>query len=345
MTIRVVGFIRDTSTEKLVGTEYYRCFLPMREVNSNDNQIEAIVLDGKRVLEAEAEQEQAGEWPHFDIFHWPRISPGDCEDFVNEVHNRGGLFLIDADDDLTEEFKLVSGRGEEFKNVLRNVDYLTVSTQALADRLTKYTKRPPVVLKNYIDVDWFGEKADAARRIIDGVTIGFSGSPTHWRDWYIPAVPFQRIVRNFDVEPILHGETPRYMKFVSENIVTLPGVPFFFYPTLLSQFDILLCSVDPDDPFNTGKSAIKAIEAMSVGAVPICSPFNPYIELLELGAPIIVVEEQTRDAWYEAMASLLKDDDYRLYLKSKGRDWVRQNRDMSTIGYKFWENFYKEITK
>lgn len=343
--MKVVGYIKNTSMDKMSAVQYYRGFLPLREVHRHDNQIEAYILDGES-LAATIEKEGPVEFAtDIDVFHWSRMSHGDCEAFVEEIHRRGAKFVIDSDDDLTEEFKLVTGHGEAFKNVLAHADYVTCTTPALAAHFGQWTQRSPVVLRNCIDVDWFAETASKAQRVVPGLTIGFTGSPTHWGDWYIPAVPLQRIARDFDIVPLLHGEMPRYMRFVAseEQLVVLGGVVYSLYPILLKQFDIVLCAVDPDDEFNSGKSAVKALECMAVGAIPICSRFDPYIELAEAGAPIVLVEENTRDAWYEAMRSLIEGEECRLQLRAAGADWVRENRDMCRDGYKRWEDFYRSI--
>ncbi len=335
--MKVVGYIKDTAWDKMLAVWYYRCFLPLREVDRNADDIEGHVLDAEKVRGLE------GAWPDFDVYHWPRMSHGDCEAFVDEVHRRGGKFVVDADDDLTEDYKLVTGRGEEFKKVIGLADYVTVTTPALANHLGQYTQRPPVVLRNCVDVDWMAGTAAQARRVVPGLTIGFSGSPTHWGDWYLPAVPLARIARDFDVRPMLHGEVPRYLQYVSEDVVTLGGVAYNMYPVLLSQFDIVLCAVDTSDPFNSGKSAVKALEAMAVGAVPICSWFEPYIELWEANAPLILVTKDTKDGWYEAMRDLIQNESKRQVLSEAGPAWVKANRDMTQTGYRQWERFYRSI--
>jgi glycosyltransferase involved in cell wall biosynthesis len=251
--------------------------------------------------------------------------------------------VVDSDDDLTEDYKLVSGRGQAFKKVLGLVDHVTTSTQALADHFTQYTKLPPTPLLNCVDVDWMqAEVAQSKRLVSDKTVIGFSGSPTHWGDWYKPSVPFQRICREFPVQALLHGEVPRYLNYCQDDVLRIGGVPYSTYPRVLRQFDILLCAVDAEDKFNAGKSAVKALEAMAVGCVPLCSRFQPYMDLEEQGAPVVVIEEDTRDGWYEAMAYLVNDLEHIKYLSELGPDWVSSHRDIST-GYKQWEKFFRQI--
>ena len=338
----VVGYIKDTAWDHMSAVWYYRCYLPLREVHRHDNDIEAHVLDAEKV------KGLGGAWPDFDVYHWPRMSHGDAEAFVEEIHRRGGKFVIDSDDDLTETYRLVSGRGEAFKKVIGLADHVTVTTQGLADRLAQYTQRPPVVLKNCVDTDWMVKEAKKAKRMIPGLTIGFTGSPTHWGDWHLPAVPLQRICRDFDVVPILHGDKlPRYLQWIApvNDLIRLGGTPFSIYPILLAQFDVVLCAVDVRDEFNVGKSAVKALECMALGVVPICSRFTPYLDLHEAGAPVIIVEEDSRDGWYEAMRKVITNESARLELQEWGPGWVRERRDMCQTGHRQWERFYEEITE
>jgi len=85
----------------------------------------------------------------------------------------------------------------------------------------------------------------------------------------------------------------------------------------------------------------QAIEAMAVGAVPICSRFKPYMDLADAGAPIVIISEDTPAGWYEAMQKLIRYEDRREWMKSKGIAWVENNRDMSRSGHKEWAAFYE----
>lgn len=341
--INILGFVDNSSWKEMDAVYYYRCYLPLREIHRSSTDISTMVINRSQV-EGMTDDELGGR----DIYAYPRVSHGDCEGFIAEIHRRGGLLVIDSDDDLTEEYRLVSGRGPQFKKLLSLADYVTCSTEDLAAIFAQYTQHPPVVLKNQVDTDWMAELAGKSKRLIPGLTIGFSGSPTHWGDWYIPAVPLAKIAREFknrNVVPILHGETPRYLDHAAHEIMKFGGVPFSIYPVILRQFDIVLCAADPDDQFNSGKSDVKALECMAVGAVPICSRFRPYVELAQAGAPVVLVEENTRDAWYAAMEDLILDEERRKALRAAGSSWVKSHRDMVVSGWEHWAEFYRGIVR
>ena len=345
--MKILSFLNVQSMTEVDGTQYYRQVGPLRALHGIDNGIEVTCVTAKNITDMEEKHGPGGAesaLSGFDIYAYPRMIPAEnCEGFLDKVHAQGGLLVVDSDDDLTEDYKLVSGRGREFKEVLSKVDYVTTSTQALADHFTQYTKRPPTPLLNCVDVEWMqAEVAQSKRLVSDKTVIGFSGSPTHWGDWYKPSVPFQRICRDYPVQALLHGEVPRYLNYCQEDVLRIGGVPYATYPRVLRQFDILLCAVDAEDKFNAGKSAVKALEAMAVGAVPICSRFGPYQDLAEQGAPLVVIGEDSQDGWYEGMADLVGDPEKIKHLQSLGPDWVLSHRDVST-GYKQWEKFFRQI--
>lgn len=343
--MKVFSFVKvDTFTE-LDGTQYYRQVQPLDRVRARAENIEVTLLTmgqmnaiTKKKGSLALEEVMSG----YDVYAYPRMIHEDCQEFLDKIHSWGGKLVIDADDDLTEDFRLVSGHGHHFRQVLEMVDRVTTSTQALADHLTQYTKEPPVTLLNCVDVKWMQDAM--GRRFIKDPAIGFSGSPTHYGDWYLAAVPFKRICEDYPgVTPILHGEMPPYMRFL-DSPVELGPVPYHEYPNTLGQFDILLCAVDASDKFNLGKSSVKALECMALGVVPICSQFKPYMDLKDQGAPVVIVEENGRDGWYEAIAGLLDDPDLQKHLSEQGPDWVSEHRDIKTH-YKHWEKFYHGINE
>lgn len=338
--MNILGFTRETEFEKVDGPQYYRAYLPLREVHRQADGIDVALV----ALPSAQGLKDDDPWWERDAFVMCRIYDIRTEQaFVDLVHKKGGVVVLDSDDDLTETHKLVSGRGLEFCEVLGIVDYVTVSTQPLADAFAPHTQRPPVVLRNCVDGEWMRHVASNARRITEGLTIGFTGSPTHWGDWRLPAVPFARILRDCDVWGILHGEVPRYLTFAASDLIKLEGVPYVIYPKVLSQFDIVLCAVDTNDEFNAGKSAIKALECMALGVVPICSRFGPYLELAAQGAPVMIVHEDSPDGWYEAMHYLIEEEAQRRLLRMAGPEWVGKHRDMVNIGWRQWGKFYRSI--
>lgn len=336
---RVVGIARSLEKSKMDAVQYYRCCLPIDAVGRADNGIRT-ELYGADVMDGSWIQDGEGIEPP-DVLVMSRMYFDDYARFVDEVHKSGTKLVLDCDDDLLETHRLISGRGKEFEYVLGQADYVTTTTQYLADLFGEHTQRSPVVLKNCVDVKWMNS---VAKEPDPGITrIGFSGSPTHWGDWKTASLGISRVLKEYKCDFLVHGFLPRYMKYVSypEEVTLMSMVEYAVYPYILGKFSILACAVDPTDGFNFGKSAVKALEAMAIGVVPVCSNFGPYAELKERGAPVIIVEEETSDCWYETVRSLLRGDmtdDIQ-----GGVEWVLRNRDMVQGGYRQWENFFRSV--
>lgn len=337
---RVIGFTKSLDKSKMDAVQYYRCCLPIRTVGKVENNGIVTELFGKDEMQGMAD-DHFGE---FDILLMSRMYQANSAGFMVNADNHGVKVVFDCDDDLLETYRLISGRGREFKDVLGRMDYVTTTTQYLADLFGQYTRRPPIVLKNCVDVRWMNAVAGQSVPHEKPV-IGFSGSPTHWGDWRMASIGLDRAVREFDVRFLVHGFVPRYMKYVDYmegvELEPLPMIEYAYYPHMLCKFDILLCAVDPTDGFNFGKSDVKALEAMALGIIPICSNFGPYAALKEQGAPVIIVEEETPDCWYETIRSVLKgdmNDDVQ-----GGVKWVLENCDMINGGYLQWENLFRSI--
>lgn len=340
--INVLGFIRNHSWKDLCPSAYYRCYLPLRECDRSAPDINAQIV-GIDALEGGTDAGLMGR----DIYVLSRMYADEGhQELVDHIHEMGGVSVFDTDDDLTEDHRYISGRGEAFKEMLGVVDYVSVSTPELAERLGQYTKQPPTALRNQLDIDWFTQTASTAKRFIPGLTVGFSGTWTHGYDWQIAGAAFEHAIKaGLDFQGLVHGLFPWYFHKVRDSIIKMDKVPYLIYPTLLAQFDILLCAVDGDDMFNVGKSAIKPIEAMAVGAVPVCSKnVQAYRDLHAAGAPIVMVGNQEA-CWEVAIRELVLDEAQRLELSARGPGWVRQNRNARTEGWKPWAGFFRRVVK
>lgn len=336
--IKVLSYLNVQDKNEVDGVQFYRQVAPLQALTwLPDFEVKCLTEpDLMKIVRDGDDNVLSG----FDIYAYPRMVHGDCEEFLDKIHSDGGQLVIDADDDLTEDYRLVSGHGDIYKETLGMVDYVICSTQALADRLAPLTTFPPYVCRNHVNVEWMQRVVASGERIVGGLTVGFSGSPTHWGDWYVPSVAYQRICRDYKVVALLHGEMPSYMFHTHNERVEMEGVPYYMYPAALSQFDILLCAVDANDRFNDGKSNVKALEAMAVGAVPVCSDFPAYNDLAADGAPIIIAEH-THEGWYSAIASLLDSPRKLKELKEAGSEYV-QRHDIK-IGVQQWADTYREI--
>lgn len=287
-----------------------------------------------------------------DIYHISRLyRRKGLQEFVDAIHDSGGLCVFDTDDDLTEEFRELDGKGDEFLETCKAFDLVTVSTPFLADRIERHLGYRPIVLPNQIDVDWFRETSAEGKRMVDGLTVGFIGTSSHEDDWIYPVEALKRIGEEYpEITVIAAGYTPKYL-YDLPNLRSLGGVPYYGYPALIRQLDIVCCSLDDEDVFNLSKSGIKALEAMAServlpngrkgGAVPICTDMTLYRRVVNHGHNGYLT---SNDRWYEALKHVIENEQERLAVAQRGYKWVKKNRDIRD-NYVLWMRTYKNLLR
>jgi len=322
--MRVVGLVPERLTQ-LGACQYYRVVLPL---NALSKHIDTAVFDVTDLERATDEFIGAA-----DIYVMSRVhGPGQSE-FLRRIHDLGGKFVFDLDDDLTEEYRLVDGRGAELRSVLASADAVSVGSTALVERIRQHTAAPIHVTRNYVNSAWLYNE----RHPHTTLQVGVSGSPTHYMDWYPVHVALSRL-KNCTV--LLHGDMPGYFTYF-KSALRLPPCSFREYPRTLAQFDILCCAVDSRDRFNDGKTWLKALEAMAVGAVAVCSRnFAPYAALAALGAPVVLVDD---DGWYDTLQGLIDAPESVWAAQRAGQAWVRERGDMYSTGWREWLKCYQTV--
>ena len=269
-------------------------------------------------------------------------------EFVSAVHRLGGLVVMDTDDDLSEEFRELDGRGDEFIATMQAMDLVTVSTPHLSKRMEQFVGYRPPVLPNHIAVDWFSKASSDAERMFDGLTVGFLGTASHYGDWMYPVEALTRLKEEHpEVTILVAGYFPEYLDGIATRI---NGVPYSRYPELIKQFDIVLCSLDPEDNFNKSKSSVKALESMASaryvggktgGAVPVCTNVPVYRRTVAHERNGMLVPH---DDWYPALKRLVTDNALRNRLAVQGYKWVSKHRN-SRIGRRLWAQTYKQLIR
>jgi glycosyltransferase involved in cell wall biosynthesis len=348
--MKALGFLRFLGEYGVSPVSYYRVGLPLKALDEFTKH-EAVTYDQIGLYNMFSMALKEGMDPAetitgYDVYVISRLYRDDgAEEYIEDVHSRGGMVVFDTDDDLTEEYRHLDGRGDEFSNMLSRVDLVTVSTPYLANRMEKYAGHRPVVLPNHVDFGWFAQSSLLREKQHPGLNVGVIGTQTHYDDWKCLEEPFARLSEEYDVNVLTAGFEPDYL----EQYTHIEGVPYKVYPQLMREFDIVCCALDPEDGFNLSKSAIKALEAMASarrlsngkigGAVPVCTDMTLYRRAVNDGHNGVLVDN---DGWYEALKALIEDEKTRNRIAYQGHKWVRDNRDIRD-GYRLWKRAYLDL--
>jgi len=347
--ISVVTVVRTLPKLGMSPVCYYRAHLPIMSLDAKCRDIDGQSISAEdmgKALAAGIADRLKGK----DIYLLPRLhKENGFIPFIEYVHEWGGKVIFDTDDDLTDDHRRL-GSGEDFKFTAKHSDYVTVSTAYLAKRMEPIIGYRPTVLPNQIYVPWFSKCSMEATRKKPNFTVGFVGTSTHYEDWKYPVEALRKLAaKHPDIILGVAGYIPDYLKDLPSSMAFQP-VPYQAYPRLLRQFDVICCSLSPDDEFNKCKSAVKALESMSAarvlsngkigGAVPVCTDMPVYRRAVQNRNNGLLVSNED---WYDALELLVRDKREYNRLSVRGLKWVTKNRNMDTAGWKKWARVYRQV--
>lgn len=347
--LSVMAFVREANVTGISAINHYRAQGPLSALNAQDPNATVEVL-GKQDVMAAMRAGTDNALLGRQIYVVSRLFAGRVgrEAFLEAIHKHGGTIVFDTDDDLTDNHREL-GRGDDFKAILEAVDFVTVSTPHLKKQLAPYVPHTPMVLPNHVNVRWFAQTCMKAERKAPGLTVGFIGTASHFDDWRYPMEALRRIaIEHPEVTVVAAGYCPDYLKELP-NLMELGPVPYYKYPELIAQFDIVCCSLDADDEFNKSKSAIKALEAMSAaralknnqigGAVPVCTDMPVYRRVVNHRHNGLLT---ANNRWYRALTALIEDPGLWRKLSIRGYQWVQRHRNVNH-GCHLWGDAYRRM--
>lgn len=342
-------------SNRIGGCEIYRVTMPFHYMQEQFPVIATWVA--KDVL-ADPRSYESLSFYDYDGFLFPRAAFNLDDDaivaFLDALKRDGKKVIIEYDDDLTLRKLLSEDECENEERVgmlketlMRWADAVFVSTTFLAQRVREWADVPVYELPNCVDIDawgrYVGERNDPA------LTIGLTGSITHYHDWEVVAEPLYQIKEKFPyVRVLVAGYVPDYLEGLGAEKINA-FVPYQQYIRLIREVDIVICPIVPGDLFNKSKSAIKAIEGMASvrdvggydgGAAVVATDSVPYRRVVN-GKNGILVPHTSAD-WYSALEMVVSDGALRARLQREGHKWVKKNRDIRRNAYR-WYRAFREV--
>ncbi|MGR3637587.1 MAG: glycosyltransferase [Shimia sp.] len=200
----------------------------------------------------------------------------------------------------------------KYLDVMNSADMLSVSTPGMKAHAELYSTRPIHVRRNFADSQALQAGARAMKSLPkvrnEGFRVAFaSGSQGH-------EIDFNLIVD--DVTAFLAGGADRKLVILGHfNLKLLPeGLrgqvethPFSDYETYLEKLASVDCAVMPltDDIFNRCKSAVRVIDAASVGVPSIVGSVSDMAEVVDDGQTGHVIA--SGGSWAEALDKMATD--------------------------------------
>jgi glycosyltransferase involved in cell wall biosynthesis len=270
---RIFWWAADSS-----GCCYYRCDLPATALadRGHETLVAAVMPD---------------EWRDADVIVGQRVcQPGPTTRWQQLAREGRSALVYEIDDDLLDVDPSNGpawsffGRPEIRDNVIRNIevaDLVTVSTEPLAEVMSKWN-RNVVVLPNCVPASLLdAPHADGPK----GLTLGWSGGASHALDLAEARDPVRQFLRRYPdagLHIMGHVDSGFCKAMPRERLRTtrwVESVPAFHAAI---DFDVSLAPLRPS-PFNRSKSAIRCLEAATLGIPVIASDFGPYAEFVRDG--------------------------------------------------------------
>ena len=216
--------------------------------------------------------------------------------------------MAEVDPGLKAHFVAEAPRYAEMMN---GADLVTVSTPGLAAHARLYTRRPVHLRRNFADAETLeaGARAMAARGAPDGVfrVVFASGSQGHEADFMQIAQVLTEVITAAPGRELLilgHFDLAKLPPALVARTVHHRFVPYARYLSELAAADVAVMPL-ADDIFNRCKSAVRVIDAASVGVPAVVSDIGDLPALIAAGQTGHVARG-TQD-WREALGRLAAD--------------------------------------
>lgn len=230
----------------------------------------------------------------------------------------GYKLVVDTDDDADSvpEYNFSQPDYHAGKDVVRLVraefkyaDLVTASTPVLAERISKYCKRYPVVVQNVVDPRLHArvvERQKEARHRGDQ-RIYFGSGGNHYGDIMTVKDAILRVFRERPKVKLVFSQfIPGWAADLPPfRVFVLRSAKFEEYPQVLKWIcaDVALAPL-VDNDFNRCKSHVKYLDYAMAGVPGIYQDLPPY-ESVENG--ITGLKANTSQEWYESICALLDD--------------------------------------
>jgi len=235
-----------------------------------------------------------------------------------------------------EDLKLYNEGVVRQKKVMKNCDYFIVTTDQLAEELSRYDNfKEGFINRNAVSNEMVHYSNMAIKETVreaDKIVVGyFSGTSTHNEDFQMIA---PALVKLMDDNPRVYVklagrvDAPEEFKNHKDRIIYTPYVDWRELPFEMRKCDIILAPLT-DSLCNRAKSENKWTEASLIATATVASDIGAFHKVIENNRTGVLVNNTTKD-WYDGIKRLIDNDGLRLGVSINSRDFVLRN--YRTIG-------------
>jgi GT2 family glycosyltransferase/glycosyltransferase involved in cell wall biosynthesis len=320
-TIRV-GIVAEKHSTTLSPCAYIRLLSPLFQKNLAQ-EITPIVIEPEEIATAPV-----------DVIVTQRTICKDessVEQFLDVVHARQLPLIFDLDDNLLEidehhpEFEMLTKISGAVRLFVNESDDVWVSTTPILEKVLSSGARAATLFPNALDQELWSL---ASRRITppskqQPIRICYMGTATHNADFALVTPALQRLKEVFGsrIDIAIVGILQSPAQDLWYRAIAKPAGEGQTYPSFvrwfaqLPQMDIGIAPL-VDNHFNGFKSDIKFMDYAGVGMTTVASVVEAYKHTIEHDRSGLLVDN-TADAWFEALQSLVSNREQLLKLRSQ----------------------------
>lgn len=177
----------------------------------------------------------------------------------------------------------------------------------------------------------------------------WSGGHTHKNDLLEMEEPLVKIMEKFTKDKVVliyNGMPPPpslLKKYLHNGLFHQPPVPFPQYSNVLNSIkcDIYLAPLAPIE-FNLSKSNLRIIEGWALKTCPVASNWGEYGKTIKHEENGVLVNSP--EEWYDSLARLIEDHQYRLQMAINGRNLVEKEYDWNVPQARSqWISVFRDI--
>lgn len=340
-----IAIFMKSDLENLLPTEYIRLVIPFYHLFLKKN-FNPLIFHNEDIINLE--------FTNFDIIIVQRDSVDDenAKSLVNICKTQNIKLVYEIDDDLINidnvhpDYLEFIEKKEVIKYLASNADVVTVSSNNLKEKMTKFNSNI-VVIKNSLN-DMLNLKNEAKNNS-DSIKVGYMGTLTHENDINTLENAIENVGRYFNkkgkqviFETI--GVTNNEIK--SANPINIPfkysKYPYFIrWLKRIVDWDIAIAPLEYNN-INQSKSEIKYLEYTSLGIAGVYSNFGAYSEAIKNNENGILICKNTAEEWESALINLIENENLRKKIVKNALIDINDNYSIDSTVEK-WNQIFEEL--
>lgn len=251
---------------------------------------------------------------------------------------------------LSKDRALYDDGVKRHNKLMSQCDYAITTTQCLSDELRNYKNLKEVYIdRNSMSDEMVYHSNKAIKEVVrddEKIIIGyFSGTATHNEDFEMITPALLQVLEEHDnvfIKLVGKIDVPEAFKGYEDRLIFMPYVDWRVLPSEVRKCHITLSPL-VDSLFNRAKSEIKWAESALVEVPVVASNMGAFKDSVKNNLTGMLVEN-TDQAWYEAICSLVEGKEKRNKIGVQSRQYVLKH--YRTTGHRAMElqRFIRSIT-